>query len=190
MLYYKKGSALFKEIKQLYKLYVSGDSHTLTHYEHLFNDTANSPDPPATSEASTPSSPEPEPASDGGHSVVTNPSADVSSGTQGPGSVDGNSKEDDGSGEDDDSSDTPTVTPKAPPFIHFQQTIIREKFKVISSEELAAVEQYIEETHAAALKAWERPWLTTPKSSKLPKELKTRSPHKSEEELEAEYYQK
>jgi len=189
MLFYKKGSALYKEIKQLYTLYKSRDTQTLAHYEHLFENTANSPDPPTVSEPSTPSSPEP--VLDGGHPVVTNPSADISSATQGPSSVDDNSKERNDSGGDDDSNNAPTVGSAVPPFVHFQQTIIREKFKVIPSEELAAVEQYIEETHAAALKLWERPWLTTPKSSKLPKELKTTSnSHKSEEELEAEYYQK
>ena len=107
-----------------------------------------------------------------------------------PSDADSSSKEGDDSEKDDDSSNAPPANFTAPPFVHFQQTIIREKFKAISKEELATVERYIEESHAAALKAQERPWLTTPKSSTLAKELKTTSnSYKSEEQLEAEYYQ-
>lgn len=78
-----------------------------------------------------------------------------------------------------------------PPYVHFQQTFIRERVKTMSVEEAAAVAQHIEDHYAAALKAWERPWMTMPKSSKLPEELTPSSTSSlSEEELEMGYYQK
>lgn len=82
-----------------------------------------------------------------------------------------------------------TPTPTVVPFVHFQQTLIRERVKTMSADEKAAVTQYIEQQHAAAVKAWERPWLAKPKDSKLPEELVTSSsPGTSEEDLEMSYY--
>lgn len=78
-----------------------------------------------------------------------------------------------------------------PKYVHFQQTLIREKVKVMSDDEATAVTKHIDKQYAAALKAWERPWLATPKTLNLPKELCTSSNSGlSEEELEMCYYQK
>ena len=58
-------------------------------------------------------------------------------------------------------------------------------------DEEATVTNHIHKQYAAALKAWEWPWMTVPKSSTLPKELHTSSNSGlSEEELEKEYYQR
>ena len=65
-----------------------------------------------------------------------------------------------------------------PPFVNFQQTILREKLKVISDEEAAAVERHIEDAYANAMRIWEQPWLGLMK------------PGKSEDKLENEYYEK
>ena len=65
-----------------------------------------------------------------------------------------------------------------PPFVHFQQTLIREKLKTMSTEEAAAVERHIEDTYAYAMKVWEQPWLPL---------IKTGS---SEDEVKEQYYAK
>lgn len=96
--------------------------------------------------------------------------------------------------EEPPSTDGPTAqtfpTPESVPFVHFQQTLIREKIDTMTTEEAAAVDRYIDEQHAAAMVAWARPWLTTSKASKLPKELVTSGePGVCEEQLEMQYYQ-
>jgi len=65
-----------------------------------------------------------------------------------------------------------------PPFVHFQQTIIREKLKAMSDEEAETVERHIEDAYAHTTKVWEQPWLALMK------------PGKSEDELEKEYLDK
>ena len=61
----------------------------------------------------------------------------------------------------------------------------------MTTNEHAAVTKYIKEQHAAALVAWEQLWMTTPRASKLPKEVtasdKSGMP---EEDLEMVYYQR
>jgi len=65
-----------------------------------------------------------------------------------------------------------------PPFVHFQQTLIREKLKTMSDEEAVAVESHIEDSYANAIKLWEYPWLALAKSDK------------PGDGLESEYYRK
>jgi len=48
-----------------------------------------------------------------------------------------------------------------PPFVHFQQTIIREKLKTMSDEEAEAVDRHIEDAYANSMKLWENPWLAS-----------------------------
>ena len=78
-------------------------------------------------------------------------------------------------------SGTSTTTQKSPKeiyFVHFQQTLLREKLKTISEEEAAAVDSHIETTYAAALKVWECPWYDPSRTDK------------TEEELKMEHYEK
>ena len=91
----------------------------------------------------------------------------------------------------DGESVQPSPTPKAVPFVHFQQTLIREKLLMMTSIEAATVNEYIEEQYTAAIKAWERPWMKTPKTSRLPEELVViaNKSGMSEEDLEMQYYQ-
>ena len=72
--------------------------------------------------------------------------------------------------------------PYIPPFVHFQQTIIREKLKTISDEEATEVERHIEDSYANAMKIWEQPWLAPTKSA-------TKSAE-SGDNLENEFYAK
>ena len=61
----------------------------------------------------------------------------------------------------------------------------------MTTDKRAAVTEYIEEQHAAALVAWERLWMTMPRASKLPKEVTTSDKSgMPEEDLEMVYYQK
>jgi len=53
-----------------------------------------------------------------------------------------------------------------PPFVHFQQTVIRDKLKSMSDEEATAVEAHIEDAYATAMKIWEQPWLAPTKAGK------------------------
>ena len=168
-----KGSTLFKEIKNLYKLYKSGNPTTLSQYKHLFK--VNT-DP---SEASTPT--EESTDTDGRSTNASSESANAD---------DESTNTSESPGTNSKSTHAPPPL-SVPPFVHFQQMLIHKKVKMISSEEVVAVEKYIKELHAAAMKVWEQPWMTTSRSSKLPKELKaSRIPGKTEEELEMEYYQK
>jgi hypothetical protein len=174
-LYYKDSSALLVEIKHLYKLYISGDSATLSCYKHLFSNEADPSEPPASAE-------EVDPAAENVLSAtveVSPPTGEVPlPAEQSTTSADGESTQ-------------TSPAPKVLPFIHFQQALIREKVKTMSAEEEAAVERYINEQRAAALKVWEWLWLTAPRTSKLPEELTTLiEPGISEEDLEMEYYQK
>ena len=61
----------------------------------------------------------------------------------------------------------------------------------MTTDEHAAVTKYIEEQHAAALVAWEQPWMTTPRASKLLTEVtafdKSGMP---KEDLEMVHYQR
>ena len=61
----------------------------------------------------------------------------------------------------------------------------------MTTDKHAAVMKYIEEQHAAALVAWEQPWMTTPRASKLLTEVtafdKSGMP---KEDLEMVYYQR
>lgn len=78
-----------------------------------------------------------------------------------------------------------------PPFVHFQQTLLREKVKTMSSDEAADVTRHIEECHVTAIEVWEKPWLATSVSAMLP--VGSTVPNKPElttDELEAVYYQK
>ena len=159
MLFYSKGSSLFKEINQVYALYKSKDPQTLARYQHLFNNVV------VADGSSTPSL------------LARVPDEAGTPEPTGP-----------------DSGETSRATSDIPPFVHFQQTLVRDKVKTMSDAESAAVEQLIEEHYAAAINAWEHPWLKIPKAtkgSKKPKKSKTsKDIHKTDEELEAEYYQK
>ena len=157
-LYYLKGSPVFIEITELYRLYRSGDTATLSRYQHLFATKSATPGEEVSSTAED-----------------TSPTAEEASTT-----------------EESSSNNSEPTSPGLPPFVHFQQTLFREKVKTMSTHEAAAVATYIEEQHIAAVEAWERPWMTMPRSSKLPKGLKA-APSKSpltHEELEMEFYQK
>lgn len=77
-----------------------------------------------------------------------------------------------------DTSPSPTTVDKPIPYVRFQQVIIRDKLKTMSDEEAAAVEEHIEESYAAAVAEWEKPWLFSGTSGTV------------EGGLEAEYYQK
>ena len=83
------------------------------------------------------------------------------------------------------------TSPVLPPFVHFQQTLLREKIKTMSSDEAADIARHIEEHHDTAIEVWEKPWLATSGSAKFPMGLAVpNKPEPTTEELEMVYYQK
>ena len=144
-----------QEIKGLYDLFKSGDAATVTRLVPLFvksSETTSPVDsetaPPVDSESTLPANTE-------------TPALETSTRRQ-----------------KKRKTKTPQKPFKTPPFVHFQQTIIREKLKTMSDEEAEAVEDHVERSYAAAMTAWERPWLSPSDSAK------------AESELKAEYHQK
>jgi hypothetical protein len=66
---------------------------------------------------------------------------------------------------------------KTIPFVHFQQTIIRDRIANMSDEEMSAVEEFIENSYSTALEGWKRPWLELPAAN-------------PDEDLKTKFYQK
>jgi hypothetical protein len=162
-LYYKEGSALSLEIKDAYRRYASGDETTVSRYKHLFKQVMDPSNPSASGEELL--------------STIGNASPsteDILPSTEEPAVAE---------------SESPAC--KVTAFVHFQQTLIREKLKVISPDEEAAVAQYIDVHYGAALAAWQWPWMATPKTSTLPEELSSScNSGLSVEDLEIQYYQR
>ena len=155
MLYYKEGSSLQQEIKGLYDLFKSGDVATVTCLVPLFVKSL---------ETTSPVDSETTPLVDSKSTLPANtetPALETSTLRQ-----------------KKRKAKTPHKPFKTPPFVHFQQTIIREKLKTMSDEEAEAVEDHVERSYAVAMTAWECPWLSPSDSAK------------AESKLKAEYHQK
>ena len=184
-LYYKEGSPLWQEIKDLYTLYKSGDATTISRLGPLFDPAE--PDPPQiVSPVGGETVPPPNVKSISPNvKSVPPPDADAVSladaaaivPSAGSPAQDATTRRRRKKGQAATSNAVKKLV-KNVPFIHFQQTIIREKLKTMSDEEAVAVENHIESLYTTAVKAWERPWLASSSSGK------------PENELEADYYQK
>jgi hypothetical protein len=199
-LYYIEGSALWQEIKDLFSLYKSNDAATVALLGPLFNKTKSNAPPVTSSETtSSPNGQTPSPANGENSSTVDDETAapagagtaaPANDGTAAPANDGTAAPANDGtaiSGTETSNrrkkrkprtSNTGKKCSKAVSFIHFQQTLIREKLNTMSKEEAEAVDNHIKTTYAAALELWKRPWLSSSNSDK------------PETELEMEYYLK
>ena len=199
-LYYREGTPVYCEIKNLYELYKAGDAATLLSLRGLFEQLAGD-DPNTGDNLNTSGNLN---TGDNLNTATTrpNPEATPDKIQAPPKTARRQRKKDTTTTQPETATPQPDEPPPPPeqptkkkphkskkkkatnlngghtipPFVHFQQTIIREKLKTISDEEAAAIERHIEDTYATAMKIWERPWLSLMKSGG------------SEDELESEYY--
>ena len=205
-LYYREGAPIYHEIKNLYELYKSGDATTLASLRELFEQTPD--DDPNTTALSSPPDPDVDPSKPPAPpkkkrqrkrragAATPQPDASTPQPDASTPQPDASTPQPDASTpQPDDPPPAPTKSTKKkrkskkaasgadsafyiPPFVHFQQTIIREKLKTISDDEAAAIERHIEDTYAYAMKVWEQPWLSHAKAGKIT------------DKLEGEYYEK
>ena len=172
-LYYKDGSTVSKEIKDLYALYKSGDPATLTYLSPLFDPANSETASPADSKTAFPASSETAlPAS----SETTSP---TNTETTSPANAKTSTSKNTTRRRLQKaklSTKSAKRASKVIPFIHFQQTMIHEKLKTMSDEEVVAVESYIEDSYSVAIQTWKHPWLGSAASGK------------AEDKLESKYY--